>query len=70
MPRERWNDYMQRDPVKQGRKRLLEEGGASDQEVQAIEQAIEQEMNEAIQFAKESPEPSVAAFLAAIEAGI
>ncbi|OHB72986.1 MAG: pyruvate dehydrogenase (acetyl-transferring) E1 component subunit alpha [Planctomycetes bacterium RBG_16_55_9] len=63
MPKERLEYYLARDPVKIGRSLLIEHGRCTDAEVDAIEQAIRQELEEAIDFAKQSPQPSVEVFL-------
>jgi len=63
MPREKVEYYKARDPVHLGRKYLLERGGAGDEEVRRIEARVEQEMDDAIEFAVNSPEPLVGEFL-------
>lgn len=63
MPRESLAHYKAKDPLLVGRRHLLEEGGATEEEVEAIEAAVQAEMETAITFAKDSPAPSVAAFL-------
>jgi TPP-dependent pyruvate/acetoin dehydrogenase alpha subunit len=63
MPREKLEYFMSRDPVKLGRQYLLDKAGLSEKEIAAIETEIEKEMDEAIEFAKNSPEPSVERFL-------
>ena len=68
MPAERLEHYKARDPVEIGRAYLAEEGGATEAEVQEIEAAVDAEIEAAILFARESPEPSVAEFLAEVEA--
>jgi len=67
MPKERLEYYKARDPVKSGRKYLMEHGNCSEQEIEAIERKIQEAMEEAIQFAKNSPEPSVEKFLKEVE---
>ena len=68
MPAERLEYYKERDPLGIGRGYLVEKGGASEAEVGQIEAAVDAEVAAAIAFAKESPEPSVAAFVAEVEA--
>lgn len=63
MPAERLEYYQAKDPVGLGRKYLLEQGGVGEREVAAMERKIDGQMEEAIEFAKESPHPSVAEFL-------
>ena len=67
MPKERLEYYKARDPVKLGREYLMELGNCSEQEIVAIEQQVRQQMEEAIEFAKSSPEPSVEEFLKEVE---
>ncbi|MEW6755816.1 MAG: thiamine pyrophosphate-dependent dehydrogenase E1 component subunit alpha [Candidatus Latescibacterota bacterium] len=68
MPAERVEHYRQRDPLVLGRKYLLEQGGATEEQVARIEAEVDAEMAAAIAFAQASPEPSVAAFLAEVSA--
>ena len=63
MPKDRLEYYKARDPVKIGRQNLLKQTGCSEEDVSAIEHQVESVMDEAIEFAKESPEPSVEQFL-------
>ena len=67
MPRDRLEYYKSKDPVDIGRKYLLEETKCTEQEAAAIEQQAQQAMEEAIEFAKNSPEPSVEKFLEEVE---
>jgi pyruvate dehydrogenase E1 component alpha subunit len=67
MPKERLEYYRAKDPVMLGRKYLVEEGGASEEDVREIEACVERELEEAIAFAKSSPEPPVDAFLKHLE---
>ncbi len=63
MPADRLEHYLGRDPVKLGREYLLERGGATEEEVEKIEQAVDAAMEAAVEYAIESPEPSVERFL-------
>jgi pyruvate dehydrogenase E1 component alpha subunit len=63
MPKEKLEYFKARDPVKRGRQCLLEQAGLSEDEINALEAEIEKRMDEAIEFAKNSPEPSVEEFL-------
>jgi pyruvate dehydrogenase E1 component alpha subunit len=63
MPEDRLEHYKARDPIKTGRKYLLEQGKCSEDEILAIERDIEQKMEKAIEFARNSPQPSVQEFL-------
>ena len=67
MPRDKLEYYKSKDPVDIGRKYLLEETKCTEQEAAAIEQQVQQAMEEAIEFAKNSPEPSVEKFLEEVE---
>ncbi len=67
MPAERLEHYKSRDPILLGRQYLMQQGGATEAEIAEIEAHVERQMEEAVAFAKESPEPSVQAFLAEVE---
>ena len=67
MPKDKLEYYKSKDPVDIGRKYLLEEAKCTEQEAAAIEQQVQQAMEEAIEFAKNSPEPSVEKFLEEVE---
>ena len=62
MPKETLEHYKSRDPVDIGRKYLME-SGAPETQVRQIEEAVEREMDEAVEFAVASDEPSVEEFL-------
>ncbi|MBN2289044.1 MAG: thiamine pyrophosphate-dependent dehydrogenase E1 component subunit alpha [Candidatus Glassbacteria bacterium] len=68
LSQEQLDYYKSKDPVGLGRKYLLELGKAAEKEVKAIESRVEREMDEAIAFAKDSPEMSVVEFLQMVEA--
>ncbi len=63
MPAEKLEYYKSNDPCAIGRRYLSELGGASDAEIRAIEARVERAMDEAVEFAKASPQPSVEEFL-------
>ena len=67
MPKDKLEYYKSKDPVDIGRKYLLEDTKCTEQEAAAIEQQVQQAMEEAIEFAKNSPEPSVEKFLEEVE---
>jgi pyruvate dehydrogenase E1 component alpha subunit len=67
MPRDRLEYYKSKDPVDMGRKYLLQEAKCTEQEVTTIERQVQQAIEEAIEFAKNSPEPSVEQFLEEVE---
>ncbi len=53
-------EYRKKDPIPRFRKELISEKIAKKDELDAIDREIEQEMAEAVRFAKESPEPDPA----------
>ena len=67
MPKERLEYYRAHDPVKIARRNLIEHARCTDQDIDAIVQHINQQMEEAIEFGKNSAQPSVEAFLEEIE---
>jgi pyruvate dehydrogenase E1 component alpha subunit len=67
MPKERLEYYRIKDPVGIGRKYLLEQGNVSEETVGSIEREIDRQMDEAVQFASNSPHPSVERFLEEVQ---
>jgi pyruvate dehydrogenase E1 component alpha subunit len=67
MPKEKLDYYMSIDPIKRGREFLIKKGGASEDEVENIDQAVEAAMEEAIEFAKSSDELNFAEFQQIVE---
>jgi acetoin:2,6-dichlorophenolindophenol oxidoreductase subunit alpha len=63
MPEDQKEHYRKIDPCRRGRQFLVELGGASSEEVAAIEAEVERAMDEAVVFAQESPETDVQEFL-------
>ncbi len=63
MPKEKLEHYKAHDPVDIGRKCLLEKGGATEDEVKVLESEVERRMEEAVEFAVGSEEPSVESFI-------
>jgi pyruvate dehydrogenase E1 component alpha subunit len=53
--REEVDEWKRRDPVAIARRRLLEECGASQQEIGAIDDEVKQEIADAVKFAEDSP---------------
>ena len=51
-----------------GRKALMEQAQMEENEIQAVERQIDQDMEQAIAYAKSSPEPSIPSFVAEVEA--
>ncbi len=50
--------WRQRDPIATLRQQLIESGQANEDELNAIDAAVEQQVDEAVRFADESPEPA------------
>jgi pyruvate dehydrogenase E1 component alpha subunit len=65
LPKEELASWLARDPVTMLRGRLLD-GGMSEDDVAAIDARVERLLEEAVDFAVNSPEPSVADFLAEV----
>ncbi len=63
MPADKREYYKKIDPCLRGRQFLVELGGASGEDVAAIEAEVERAMDEAVAFARENPEPGVQEFL-------
>lgn len=55
--KEEVTEYMDRDPVKTTESKILKEGIATESEIQAIKDKIKVEIDEAVQFAENSPFP-------------
>ena len=68
MPKERLDHYQSRDPVAIGRSYLMTQGGAAEDEIRTIEQSVERTFEEAVAYAKASPEMTVEEFMAIVEA--
>jgi pyruvate dehydrogenase E1 component alpha subunit len=67
LPEDKLSYYKSNDPVLVGRRYLIEKGKATEDEVRAIEEEVEKAMMQAIEFAKESPEPEIDEFLKMVE---
>jgi TPP-dependent pyruvate/acetoin dehydrogenase alpha subunit len=67
LPKDELDRWKARDPLDLLRARLLE-AGATDEDVAAIDGRVEAVLDEAVEFATVSPEPSVEAFLAEVGA--
>lgn len=63
MPEDKKEYYRQIDPCRRGRQFLIELGGATNEEVAAIEAEVERAMDDAAAFAQESPGTNVQRFL-------
>jgi len=68
LPEDKVSYYKTNDPVDIGKQYLIEKGKADEKEVLAIESEIEKAMADAIEFAKQSPEPDIDEFLKMVEA--
>lgn len=67
MPKDRLEYYQNKDPIKLGRTYLLEQGKLSEEDILTLERDIEQRMEEAVEFARNSPQPSVERFLEEVD---
>lgn len=67
LPKEELDYYMAKDPVLFVRKYLIENAGMSDIEIEEIESTVNMEIDNSIEFAKQSSEMSSQEFLAFIE---
>ncbi|HXK60408.1 MAG TPA: thiamine pyrophosphate-dependent dehydrogenase E1 component subunit alpha [Acidobacteriota bacterium] len=67
MPKDRLEYYLSRDPLKIGKDLALSKGGLKEHALQRVEAEVEREMDEAVEFALNSPEPSVEEFLREVE---
>jgi len=68
MPQDRLDYYKAIDPVQIGRKHLAEKGRMAEEDVTRIEQEVAREIEEAVEYALNCPEPSVERFLQEMEA--
>jgi pyruvate dehydrogenase E1 component alpha subunit len=62
MPRDELEEWKARDPLIVFRKHI-----DNDKKVKAVEEKVDQELSDAIEFGKNSPNPAVEDFLASIE---
>jgi len=67
MPKERLEYYKARDPVKLTREHLIQKGPCTEQYIEQVEQQVLEAMEQAVEFARNCPEPSVEAFLQEVE---
>ena len=67
VPKDQMKYWQERDPIDCFRKRLLKEEEINESELQRIDREVKKLMEEAVEFAKSSPEPSVNEFLKEIE---
>ena len=57
---EEWDEWFKRDPIPNFRRFLLESGNATEAELKAIEDEVDGVIQEAVDFARESPQPDPA----------
>ena len=67
MPKERLEYYKARDPVKLAREHLATQGQCNERDIAAIEQQVLEAMEQAVEYAKDCPAPSVEEFLKEVE---
>jgi pyruvate dehydrogenase E1 component alpha subunit len=67
MTKEKLKFYRDRDPLTLCKEHMCKDGLCSEADVEHIQNEVEQCMEEAIEFAKQSPEPSVEAFISEVE---
>ncbi len=67
LPKEELERWRAHDPVDVLRQRLLE-GGMAEADIEAIDRHVEAVMDEAVEFAEDSPQPDVDEFLAEVAA--
>jgi len=67
MPKDRLEYYKAKDPLKLAREYLTEQGECSEERLTAIEQQAQEAMEQAVEYAKNCPEPSVEGFLKEVE---
>ena len=59
-PKEEEKEWLEdRDPIKTFRARLLEEGVATEEEIEKIEEEVDAAIDDSVEFAKNSPLPSL-----------
>ena len=67
MPAERLEYYKERDPVKLAREHLATKGQCNERDIAAIEQQVLEAMEQAVEYAKDCPAPSVEEFVKEVE---
>jgi len=67
MPKDRLEYYKAKDPLKIARRYFLDKSGAGQDELSAIEAEVDKELDEAVEWARNSPEPDVREFLQEVE---
>ena len=67
-PEDELQTWLDRDPIARMEKRLTTEGGFSDEQFDETTQAVDEEIETAVSFGRESPEPEVQVMLDAVYA--
>jgi len=67
MPAARLEYYKERDPVKLAREHLATKGQCNERDIAAIEQQVLEAMEQAVEYAKDCPAPSVEEFVKEVE---
>ena len=67
MPAERLDYYKERDPAKLAREHLATQGQCNERDIAAIERQVVEAMEQAVEYAKGCPAPSVEEFLKEVE---
>ena len=67
-PEEELESWLDRDPIARMEKRLTGEGGFTDQQLSETSRAVEEELETAVSYGRDSPEPPVQAMLDAVYA--
>ena len=67
-PEDELQTWLDRDPIARMEKRLTSEGGFSDEQFDETTQAVDEEIETAVSFGRESPEPAVQVMLDAVYA--
>jgi pyruvate dehydrogenase E1 component alpha subunit len=63
LPKDKLEYYQSKDPVHMHRTYLLQQAGIPEEIIAALEQELERQVEDAAEFARNSPEPSVQRFL-------
>ena len=67
LPKDKLDYYLSHDPVDIGREYLLAQGGATQDQVQAVHESVDREIEQAVEFAKDSPEMTREEFMSFVE---
>jgi pyruvate dehydrogenase E1 component alpha subunit len=67
MTKEKLDFYKERDPLILCKNHMCKDGTCSEADIERVQNEVEQEMEGAIEYGKQSPEPSVETFVAEVE---